>query len=120
LRRCLMKYRWSFLCKWVGTLSSRHSLDALPTIIVNLRPVSQGPGEIRGFLERAEYMLSIAESQLTATSLEDTDKPGFRRYIMRVPLGVVLVIAPWKSVSSINVQLLCSCSSYIASLILSL
>jgi acyl-CoA reductase-like NAD-dependent aldehyde dehydrogenase len=62
------------------------------------RPVSQGHGEIRGFLERADYMLSIATSSLADVTLEDTDKPGFRRYIKRTPLGVVLVIAPWKSV----------------------
>ncbi|KAL7278144.1 hypothetical protein ACG7TL_008116 [Trametes sanguinea] len=59
------------------------------------RPVSQGAGEIRGTLERAEYMLSIAESALADVSLKDTDKPGFRRFIKRVPLGVVFVIAPW-------------------------
>ncbi|KAF9444638.1 succinate semialdehyde dehydrogenase [Macrolepiota fuliginosa MF-IS2] len=59
------------------------------------RPVSQGPGEIRGFLERSEYMLSIAEASLADFPLKDTDKPGFRRFIRRVPLGVVLVIAPW-------------------------
>ncbi|KAF9221037.1 succinate semialdehyde dehydrogenase [Gyrodon lividus] len=59
------------------------------------RPVSQVPGEIRGFLSRAEYMLSIAESCLSDVSLKDTDAPGFRRYIKREPLGVVLVIAPW-------------------------
>nr|GAT42797.1 succinate semialdehyde dehydrogenase [Mycena chlorophos] len=59
------------------------------------RPISQGAGEARGFLERAKYMLSIAESSLTDVPLADTDKPGFRRFIQRVPLGVVLVIAPW-------------------------
>ncbi|KAJ6571885.1 succinate semialdehyde dehydrogenase [Mycena capillaripes] len=59
------------------------------------RPVSQGPGEVRGFLERARYMLSIAEKSLSDVPLEDTDKPGFRRFMKRVPLGVVLVIAPW-------------------------
>ncbi|KAJ7301142.1 succinate semialdehyde dehydrogenase [Mycena albidolilacea] len=59
------------------------------------RPISQGAGEMRGFLERARYMLSIAESNLSDIPLEDTDKPGFRRFIKRVPLGVVLVIAPW-------------------------
>ncbi|TFK22364.1 succinate semialdehyde dehydrogenase [Coprinopsis marcescibilis] len=59
------------------------------------RPVAQGAGEVRGFLERSNYMLSIAESALSDVSLEDTDKPGFRRYIKRVPLGVVLVVAPW-------------------------
>jgi len=60
------------------------------------RPISQVAGEVRGLRERADYMLSIAESQLADVSLQDTDKPGFRRYIKRVPLGVVLVIAPWK------------------------
>ncbi|KAF7348446.1 putative betaine aldehyde [Mycena venus] len=59
------------------------------------RPISQGPGEVRGFLERARYMLSIAESSLSDIPLENTDKPGFRRFIKRVPVGVVLVIAPW-------------------------
>ncbi|KIM43698.1 hypothetical protein M413DRAFT_443608 [Hebeloma cylindrosporum] len=59
------------------------------------RPVSQGAGEIRGFIERANYMLDIAGSSLADVSLESTDKPGFRRYIKRVPLGVILVIAPW-------------------------
>ncbi|KAH8105450.1 succinate semialdehyde dehydrogenase [Cristinia sonorae] len=59
------------------------------------RPISQNAGEIRGTLERSEYMLSIAESSLADVSLKDTDKPGFKRYIKRVPLGVVLVIAPW-------------------------
>ncbi|GBE85744.1 Probable betaine aldehyde [Sparassis crispa] len=59
------------------------------------RPVSQGAGEIRGFLDRTEYLLSIAETALADVSLKDTDKPGFKRYIKRIPLGVVLVIAPW-------------------------
>ncbi|KIM87724.1 hypothetical protein PILCRDRAFT_258948 [Piloderma croceum F 1598] len=59
------------------------------------RPISQNGGEIRGFLDRADYMLSIAESSLADVRLTDTDKPGFRRYIKRTPLGLVLVIAPW-------------------------
>jgi len=59
------------------------------------RPTSQNPGEIRGLLERADYLLSIASSCLADVSLKDSDKPGFRRFIKRVPLGVVLVITPW-------------------------
>lgn len=62
------------------------------------RPITQNGGEIRGTLDRADYMLSIAESSLADVSLKDTDKPGFKRYIKRTPLGVVLVIAPWKYV----------------------
>ncbi|KAF8189996.1 succinate semialdehyde dehydrogenase [Mycena galopus ATCC 62051] len=59
------------------------------------RPLSQGVGEVRGFMERARYLVSIAESSLSDVTLEDTDKPGFRRYIKRVPLGVVMAIVPW-------------------------
>jgi acyl-CoA reductase-like NAD-dependent aldehyde dehydrogenase len=57
------------------------------------RPIAQSPGEVRGFEERARYMMSIA-----AISLADIDpgpKQGFRRFIRREPLGVVLVLAPW-------------------------
>ncbi|MFO1349907.1 MAG: aldehyde dehydrogenase family protein [Gammaproteobacteria bacterium] len=57
------------------------------------RPVSQSPGEVRGFEERARYMIAIAES-----ALADIDvglKAGFHRFIRREPLGVVLAIAPW-------------------------
>ncbi|KAG8995023.1 hypothetical protein FRB94_009497 [Tulasnella sp. JGI-2019a] len=59
------------------------------------RPISQNGGEIRGTLERAKFMISIAKQSLADVELKDTDKPGFRRFIKRCPLGVVLVIAPW-------------------------
>jgi acyl-CoA reductase-like NAD-dependent aldehyde dehydrogenase len=58
------------------------------------RPVAQSPGELkRGFHERALYMCSIAEETLADIALPD--KSGFRRFIRREPLGVVLVVAPW-------------------------
>ena len=58
------------------------------------RPIAQSPGEIRrGFAERAEYMCAIAEKSLEDIFLEE--KQGFRRFIRREPLGVVLVVAPW-------------------------
>jgi acyl-CoA reductase-like NAD-dependent aldehyde dehydrogenase len=57
------------------------------------RPIRHAPGEIRGFEERARYMLSVAPEALAA--VQPSDKPGFRRQIKRVPLGVVAVVAPW-------------------------
>ncbi len=58
------------------------------------RPLSQSPGELRrGFAERAEYMCAIAEKALEDLAVEA--KPGFKRFIRREPLGVVLVVAPW-------------------------
>ncbi|EJT98121.1 NAD-aldehyde dehydrogenase [Dacryopinax primogenitus] len=59
------------------------------------RPIRYTAGEVRGTLERAEYMLSIAEECLGDVDLTASDKPGFHRYIKREPLGVVLVVAPW-------------------------
>ena len=58
------------------------------------RPVSQTPGELkRGFHERAMYMCDIAEQALADIAVPE--KPGFRRFIRREPLGVVFVVAPW-------------------------
>lgn len=78
-----------------GHALTMHTSFSQTMSLCSFRPVSQSLGEMRGFLERADYMLSIAESALADVSLADTDKPGFKRYIKRAPLGVVLVIAPW-------------------------
>ena len=57
------------------------------------RPIQHAPGEVRGFEERARYMLSIAADALAP--IDPGPKPGFRRLIKRAPLGVVAVVAPW-------------------------
>lgn len=56
------------------------------------RPVRYG-GEFRGFDERASYMAQIAESSLA--DMEVGEDATFKRYIKRVPHGVVFVVAPW-------------------------
>jgi acyl-CoA reductase-like NAD-dependent aldehyde dehydrogenase len=58
------------------------------------RPIAHSPLELRrGFHERAQHMCAIAEEALG--DLNSEPKPGFRRFIRREPLGVVLVLAPW-------------------------
>ncbi len=57
------------------------------------RPISQAPGEVAGFEERARHMIAIADSALA--DLKPEAKDGFTRYIRREPLGIVFVIAPW-------------------------
>jgi acyl-CoA reductase-like NAD-dependent aldehyde dehydrogenase len=58
------------------------------------RPVTQTPNEIlRGFQERATFMIDIASEALA--DLNAGRRDGFRRFIHREPLGVVLVLAPW-------------------------
>ena len=56
------------------------------------RPVRFG-GEFGGFEERASHMAEIAKEALADINVgEDAT---FKRYIKRIPHGVVLVVAPW-------------------------
>ncbi|MDB5050083.1 MAG: aldehyde dehydrogenase family protein [Fibrobacteres bacterium] len=57
------------------------------------KPIRQSENELKGFFERAEYLLDAAEDVLAPEILPP--KPGFLRRIEHVPLGVVLIIAPW-------------------------
>ena len=57
------------------------------------RPISQAPGEVGGFEERARHMIEIAPVALA--DIKPEEKQGFTRYIKREPLGVVFVVAPW-------------------------
>ncbi len=56
------------------------------------RPVRYG-GEFGGFKERASHMCDIAEESLKPIVVEDSD--SFERRILREPLGVIFVVAPW-------------------------
>ena len=57
------------------------------------RPIRYSPNEVRGFEERARYMISVAEKSLSDVQIEP--KAGFTRFIRREALGAVLVLAPW-------------------------
>ncbi len=56
------------------------------------RPVRYG-GEFGGFEERALHMADIAKTALA--DIEVGEDATFKRYIKRVPHGVVFVVAPW-------------------------
>jgi acyl-CoA reductase-like NAD-dependent aldehyde dehydrogenase len=53
------------------------------------RPIRYGAGELSGFAERARHMISIAAEALAPVRVSE------RRYILREPVGLVFVIAPW-------------------------
>jgi len=57
------------------------------------RPVSDGGGEVGGWLLRGRTMVDLGPEALAAIELDARD--GFTRYIRREPLGVVFVVAPW-------------------------
>ena len=64
--------------------------------------------EMRGLEERSRHMIAIAEETL-APSMRP-DKPGFKRWIAREPMGTVMVIAPW------NYPFLTACNSIVPAL----
>ena len=73
------------------------------------RPISQCSGEMRGFEERAHYMIEKSEEALqNIISKKDNE---FDNFIAKEPLGIVFIIAPWNypyntSVNSIVPSLL--------------
>jgi acyl-CoA reductase-like NAD-dependent aldehyde dehydrogenase len=73
------------------------------------RPLHQARGEIKGLLERGNYLCSIAESVLSPDQLND--KPEFDRSIEHVPLGLIFVISAW------NYPLLITINSVVPALI---
>ncbi|MGB5131636.1 MAG: aldehyde dehydrogenase family protein, partial [Steroidobacteraceae bacterium] len=57
------------------------------------RPIRYAPNEVRGTLERARHMIAIASEALADVDAGPRD--GFRRFLRREPLGVVLTVAAW-------------------------
>jgi acyl-CoA reductase-like NAD-dependent aldehyde dehydrogenase len=85
--------RIAALSKFVDALLSQREAIAEELTWQMGRPISQTPGEMRGFEERARHMLAIAPMALADVTPEA--KGGFERHIARDPLGLVFVIAPW-------------------------
>jgi acyl-CoA reductase-like NAD-dependent aldehyde dehydrogenase len=85
--------RYEILKKAVDAFVAKSDDIALEITWQMGRPISHSPGEVRGFAERAHYMLGVAPEALAA--VVPAEKAGFKRQVKRVPLGVVAVVAPW-------------------------
>ncbi len=88
-----IKERVKLLTSFVEDFLSRSDLICEELSRQIGRPISQAAGELKGFKERADYMLSIAEKKLANIDVAKDD--NFKSYIKRKALGVVFVIAPW-------------------------
>jgi acyl-CoA reductase-like NAD-dependent aldehyde dehydrogenase len=81
------------------SLLCQHMIARAPELAEQLtrqmgRPITYTPFELtRGFAERSRFMIEAAGDALADVSV--SEKAGFRRFIRREPLGVVLVLAPW-------------------------
>ncbi|MGQ4273217.1 aldehyde dehydrogenase family protein [Terrihabitans sp. B22-R8] len=84
--------RSAFALKFMDALLAMNQ-EIVPELALQMgRPVRYG-GEFRPVEERVRYMVDIAEENLAP--IVPARKEGFRRFIKRDPLGVVLVVAPW-------------------------
>jgi acyl-CoA reductase-like NAD-dependent aldehyde dehydrogenase len=92
-RNLLVAERAALLARALDAFVARKAEIAAEITWQMGRPIRYTPSEVGGFEERARYMIEVARQALA--DLEVGDKPGFRRFIRRVPLGVVFVIAPW-------------------------
>ncbi|TJV88511.1 MAG: aldehyde dehydrogenase family protein, partial [Mesorhizobium sp.] len=68
--------------------------EIVPEIAWQMGRLVRYGGEFGGVRERTSYMVEIAEAALKPV-MASNPKDGFRRYVKKVPLGVVMVIAPW-------------------------
>lgn len=92
-RRVPMAERAAICRRFVDAFIANRDEIALELTWQMGRPIAQAPGEVRGFEERARYMIEIAPQALE--DMHISPKEGFTRFIRREPLGVVLTIAAW-------------------------
>ncbi len=91
-RKVSVADRSDFALKFMDALLSLNQ-EVVPELALQMgRPVRYG-GEFRPVEERVRTMIALAEELLA--DIVPAPKDGFKRFIRRDPLGVVLVIAPW-------------------------
>lgn len=101
-RKVPLKKRIEVVQKFVEELMKEKKELTKELTLMMGRPIRYTEGELNTLKDRADYMISVSEKALSPIQTEE--KPGFKRYIERVPLGVVLLIAPWNYpyITSIN------------------
>jgi acyl-CoA reductase-like NAD-dependent aldehyde dehydrogenase len=85
--------RAKVLLRFCDAFEARRDAIALEITWQMGRPIRYTPNEVRGTLERARHMIDIGPG-----ALADIDvglKAGFKRFLRREPLGVVVTVAAW-------------------------
>lgn len=88
-----IKQRATFVKSWVDAIVANAPQIAEEITWQMGRPINQSPGELRGFKDRADYMIGIAEEALKPCGIEDNISA--KRWLERIPLGTVAVLSPW-------------------------
>ena len=74
------------------------------------KPITQSRSEVKTMVARAKHMITLADKALATIELENEDKSLIRK-IVKEPVGVVAVLAPW------NYPLLCAVNSIIPAIL---
>jgi acyl-CoA reductase-like NAD-dependent aldehyde dehydrogenase len=91
-RKTPLSERKALAVRFMDALLSMNQ-EVVPELALQMgRPVRYG-GEFRPVEERVRTMIELADSSLA--DIVPKERDGFRRFIRRDPLGVVMVIAPW-------------------------
>jgi len=85
--------RVALCARFLDALEADADRIAAETSVQMGKPLAAARAEVRGVRERAEAMMALAPAALAAEALPE--KPNFLRRIEKVPVGVVLCIAPW-------------------------
>jgi acyl-CoA reductase-like NAD-dependent aldehyde dehydrogenase len=92
-RQAPLAERAAILTRFVAAFEAKAPAIAAEITWQMGRPIRYTPGEVKGLAERARYMIDAAPQALA--EIDVGPKQGFRRFIRKEPLGLVLVIAPW-------------------------
>ena len=84
-----LEERLDYLTKFVDALVSKTNEIAPELSQMMGRPVSQTPGEMGGFEERARKMIELAPEALASITIDP------HRRVDRLPQGLVFVVAAW-------------------------
>ena len=102
-----VRERAKFLSHFVDAILLKND-EIVPELAWQMGRPIRYKNEMRGLEERSRHMIAIAEQELVPSLRPD--KPGFRRWIAREPLGTVMVIAP------LNYPFLTACNSIVPAL----
>ncbi|CAG8480355.1 5182_t:CDS:10 [Paraglomus occultum] len=94
-KRVPIQTRIGILSKFVDSFAAKTDEIAKELTIQMGRPIRYAPGEINGTVQRAKYMISIAEQSLKDYEVESSEGSQFKKFIKKVPLGPILIIAAW-------------------------
>jgi len=95
--------RKKYIQKFIDIIVSQEAEIAEELTYQMGRPITQSPYEIKGFKQRADYMMDIVEENLQNHYPDEID--GYERYVEKLPLGNVCILSPWNYplLTSVNV-----------------